>query len=154
MSEVQVVGYNPEFRQSFIDLNREWIEKFFRIEKNDILQLEQCEANILEQGGEIFFVLDGIDAIGTCAMVPHGPQTFELAKMAVSPKAQGRGAGALLMKASIDWARERDARKIMLLSNTVLEPAINLYKKFGFVTFNLGQHPDYERANIEMHLSL
>lgn len=154
MNEVRVITYDPKFRHAFIELNREWIEKFFRIEKNDVLQLEECEANILEQGGEIFFVLDGSNVIGTCAMIPHGPRTFELAKMAVSPKAQGRGAGALLMRASIDWAHTQDAQLITLLSNTLLEPAIRLYKKYGFVTVNLGQHPDYDRANIEMHLKL
>lgn len=44
--------------------------------------------------------------------------------------------------------------EITLLSNTILEPAISLYKKHGFETVHLGPHPDYERCNIEMRLML
>jgi GNAT superfamily N-acetyltransferase len=58
------------------------------------------------------------------------------------------------MKAAIDWAHSKNADHIMLLSNTILTPAIELYKKHGFIIKNLGPHPDYERSNIEMVLKL
>src|SRR6185312_14670310 len=48
------------------------------------------------------------------------------------------------------WAREQGAAEILILSNTVLAPAIALYKKHGYATTHLGPHPDYERCNIEM----
>jgi hypothetical protein len=54
----------------------------------------------------------------------------------------------------IDWSREHGLEEIFLLSNTILEPAITLYKKHGFETVSLGPHPDYDRCNIEMNLKL
>ena len=38
----------------------------------------------------------------------------------------------------------------MMLSNTILEPAISLYHKHGYETVPLGPHPEYERCNIEL----
>lgn len=152
--KVTVVKYDPKFRDVFVALNRQWIERFFKVEKNDLEQLERLEETILGVGGEIFFVVEGDRAFGTCAMVPHGLRSFELAKMAVADDAKGRGFGDLLMEACVAWAVEKGASEITILSNTVLEPAIRLYHKHGFETVKLGAHPDYERCNIEMRLML
>jgi GNAT superfamily N-acetyltransferase len=116
----------------------------------DLAQLEQPEENIVRPGGEVFFILDGEKAIATCAMVPHGPGCYELAKMAVDPSVRGRGYGDQLMQIALDWACEKKAERVILLSNTSLEPAITLYKKHGFETTRLGPHPDYQRCDIEM----
>lgn len=79
-----------------------------------------------------------------------GAPTYELAKMAVRPDQRGKKLGDLLMKLTEAWARERKAQKIVLISNTDLEPAIALYLKHGYTVTKLGQNPDYERGNIEM----
>lgn len=151
---IEITTFRPEFLPAYSALNREWIERYFKIEPMDIAQLERARENILDQGGEIFFVVEDGQAVGTCAMVPHGPGCYELAKMAVAPSTRGKGYGDLLMRKCIAWARAKDAAKIILLSNTVLEPAITLYTKHGFRTTQLGPHPDYERCNIEMELVL
>lgn len=154
MSQVEIIKFDPRYAQTFIDLNKQWIQTYFVIEPMDVAQLEDYQTHILAPGGEILFVLENENPVGTCAMVPHGPGCFELAKMAVDPSTRGKGFGDLLMKAAIDWARKQRAEKIILLSNTILEPAITLYKKHGFVTTHLGPHPDYQRSNIEMELKL
>lgn len=59
----------------------------------------------------------------------------------------------LLMDAVIDFARQRKAERIFLLSNTKLEPALRLYEKYGFRTTG-GPSPDYEWADIELELEL
>jgi GNAT superfamily N-acetyltransferase len=74
--------------------------------------------------------------------------------MAVNPNCRGLGYGDLLMEKSEAWAREQGANEILILSNTVLTPSIELYKKHGYQTTHLGPHPDYERCNIEMKKSL
>lgn len=156
-SSPQIALYDSRFRDAFVALNFEWIQTYFVVEEHDLDQLNNPEKNILEPGGEIFFVIENDQVVGTCAMIPVGqPEKpgYELAKMAVSPKCRGRGYGDVLMKAAVDWARGKGAAYVMLLSNTVLEPAITLYKKHGFQTVNLGPHPDYERCNIEMTLPL
>lgn len=154
MNQPTVETYRDEFHLAFKHLNREWIEHYFGMEAMDHKQLDNPQQTILQIGGEIFVAtLDGA-AVGVCALVPHGPRSFELAKMAVSGTCRGQGIGDLLMRAAITWARAKSAEEITLLSNTVLEPAITLYKKHGFKTVHLGPHPDYARSNIEMTLRL
>lgn len=154
MTSYSVIKYDPRFLQSFVELNRQWIEQYFELEAMDLAQLRNPDEFILNPGGEIFFVLEGESVLGTCAMVPHGPGCYEVAKMAVSPSARGRGVGDVLMQTCLDWARDKGANRIMLLSNTILEPAISLYKKHGFQVVHLGSHPDYDRCNIEMKIDL
>jgi putative acetyltransferase len=74
--------------------------------------------------------------------------------MAVDPSAQGKGYGRMLMDRAIEWCKEKGVPEIFILSNTVLSPAINLYKKSGFEVVQLGPHPDYERCNITLKRSL
>jgi len=149
-----VITFDPQYLPDFIALNREWIEKYFVLEPMDLYQLENAQESILDKGGEILFILENKEVVGTCALVPHGPHSYELAKMAVLPQMRGLGHGDTVIKAAIAWAQEQGAKELTLLSNTILEPAITLYKKHGFITVHLGQHPDYQRANIEMKLVL
>lgn len=154
MENLKIVTFDPKYLPAFVELNREWIQKYFVLEPMDLAQLENPYDNILNQGGEIFFLLENERAVGTCAMVPHGASSYELAKMAIAPSARGKGYGDIVMQAAIDWAKAKGATTVTLLSNTVLEPAITLYHKHGFETVHLGPHPDYERCNIEMVLKL
>jgi putative acetyltransferase len=150
---MDVVTYDPKYKTEFKELNLEWIRKYFAVEKKDVEQLENPEW-ILADGGEIIFaVIDG-KAVGTCAIVKVADGVFELAKMAVSPSAQGRGISHALMRASEDAALARGAKKIFLVSNQSLTPAITLYKKHGYVVTSLAQNPDYSRGNIEMEKNL
>ena len=144
-----VVTFNNRYQSAFRELNLEWIQKYFKIEKKDLEQVDNPQ-ECLNGGGEIFFVLEGDLAVGTCAMYSMGPRHYELAKMAVNPAYRGQGLGDLLMQAAEKWAFQKGCDEIHILSNTILEPAIALYKKHGYETIHLGTHPDYERCNIEM----
>lgn len=150
----KIIPFEARYLPDYVRFNRQWIEHYFRLEPMDLAQLEDPYTNILRPGGEILFLLEGEQCFGVRAMVPHGPGIYELAKMAVDPSSRGKGYGDLLMEAAEAWARARHAVKITLLSNTILEPAITLYKKHGFETVHLGTHPDYERSNIEMEKRL
>ena len=150
----KLLSYDPRFLPDFVALNRQWIEQHFRLEPMDLKQLEDPRALILDPGGEILFLREENRTVGTVALIPHGPGCFELAKMAVDVTARGLGYGDALMEGAIARARARGARKLTLLSNTILAPAIRLYEKHGFRTVHLGPHADYDRANIEMELDL
>ena len=93
-------------------------------------------------------------AQGTCAVLRHSADECEIAKMAVAPSARGRGYGDLLMEASLAFAREIDSRRVVIVSNTVLSPAIRLYQKHGFVEVPLASDGRYRRANIRLELEL
>jgi GNAT superfamily N-acetyltransferase len=151
--KVQVMSYHSQFKQAFRKLNFQWIEQYFRVEAKDIEQVENPEACI-DSGGQIFFVILEDEIAGTCALYKVNSERYELAKMAVDPRFQGLGLGDLLMKSAEQWAREQRASEIFLLSNTVLEPAIRLYKRHGYEVVHLGPHPDYERCNIELKKQL
>ena len=76
----------------------------------------------------------------------HDNYDFELAKMGVSPKHQGRGIGRKLGEAILELAKEKNAKAIFLETNTKLKPAIALYHKLGFKEVKIDSSP-YERSN-------
>ena len=148
----QFITYDPKFHEIFRRLNLAWIEKYFRVEQKDLDQVNQPEE--LRRDGEIFFTLVDGQAVGTCAVYKLSEGVYEIAKMAVEPGYQGRGLGDVLMQGAERWVRAKGGREIHILSNTVLEPAIRLYKKHGYEVHHLGAHPDYERCNIELRKNL
>jgi putative acetyltransferase len=150
----RVLTWRAEYREDFERLNREWIERFFTLEPGDLAVFRDPEGAIVRPGGEIFFVVNEDGVQGTCALMPHAPGVLELAKMAVSPAARGRGYGELLIQAAIGHARRTGARKVMLVSNTRLTPAIRLYRKCGFKEVPLEPGIEYARADIQMELDL
>ena len=150
---VRVVPYEPRYRAAFKALNEEWITQYFQIEDADRKALDEPEANILNKGGEILVALLGGEPVGVCALVKMDDVTFELAKMAVTPRVQGRGIGFILGRAAIVAARERGAQRVYLESNTNLAPALALYRKLGFQSIPSRPSP-YQRADIQMELRL
>lgn len=143
---------NTNHLNDFINLNEEWILKYFSIEETD-LELASNPYKVIENNGFIFSLVIEHEVVGVCALFNEGQGVYELARMAVAPKYQGRGFGNDLMNACISKAQKINAKKVYLVSNTKLEAAINLYKKFGFVAIQKGQHPVYSRANIIMQLN-
>jgi putative acetyltransferase len=154
LNHVTIVPYREEFRSAFEQLNRDWIEEYFVLEDADREVFRDPGAKILGTGGQIFFVLEGSRVQGTCAVLRHGAEECEIAKMAVAPAARGRGFGDLLMEASIRFATEVGARRVIIVSNTVLEPAIRLYQKHGFLRVPLSSDERYRRANIRLEREL
>jgi ribosomal protein S18 acetylase RimI-like enzyme len=153
-SEATVVPYRDEYRAAFEQLNRDWIETYFVLEDADREILNDPRGKVLSPGGQIFFVLDKGQVQGTCAVLRHGSEECEIAKMAVAPTARGRGFGDLLMETAIRFAADVGARRVIIVSNTVLEPAIKLYEKHGFVRVPLTSDGRYQRANIRLEREL
>jgi ribosomal protein S18 acetylase RimI-like enzyme len=54
------------------------------------------------------------------------------------------------MEAAIQFATGIGAPRIIIVSNTVLEPAIRLYEKHGFERVPLAADGRYRRANIRL----
>lgn len=151
---IETVPYREEFRSAFEQLNRDWIEQYFALEDTDREVLGDPGRTIIDAGGQVFFVLEGGSVVGTCAVLRHNADDYEIAKMAVSPVARGRGFGDLLMEAAIAFANEAGARRIIIVSNTLLEPAIRLYLKHGFVQVPMDADSRYRRANIRLEREL
>ncbi|WP_257873357.1 GNAT family N-acetyltransferase [Hymenobacter sp. J193] len=153
-SEVRILDYEPQYQPDFKQLNLTWIEQYFRVEAPDLLALDHPDTYILEKGGHILLAAYQSQIVGACALLWMEDETYELAKMAVAPTAQGLGIGFRLGEAAIARARTLGARRLYLESNTKLKPAIQLYHKLGFQKTVAGQPSPYERCNIQMELLL
>ena len=146
---MEILENRKEYLEDFIRLNEEWISAYFEIEEID-RDLAANPEMVINNGGFIFSLVENGIVIGVCALFHKGNGTYELARMAVSPKHQGNGYGSRLLDAAMAKAKDIKAKKVFLVSNTKLKNAIALYKKYGFVTVFEGQHPVYKRANITM----
>ena len=107
MHEVRIITYNPSYKQHFIDLNTEWLEKYFTVEPHDKNVFDNVEEVILSTGGEIFFCEYNAEIVGTAAMQKMDEKSFELVKMSVTEKHQGKGFSKLLMHRCIQFAKEK-----------------------------------------------
>lgn len=154
-SVIEILDYLPKHHEDFKKLNEEWITKYFKIEDADRNALDNPKTYILNKGGKILVAVQDNTVLGVCALLKmqNDNYDYELAKMAVSPKAQGKGIGYLLGKSIIEKAKSLGASNIYLESNTILKPAISLYKKLGFQKV-AGHYTPYERCNIQMELKL
>ncbi|MGJ1267150.1 bifunctional helix-turn-helix transcriptional regulator/GNAT family N-acetyltransferase [Sphingobacterium spiritivorum] len=152
---VQIIRYEPKYQSVFKSLNEEWISRYFEMEETDYKALDNPQEYILDKGGAIFVALYNGEPLGVCALIRmnDAEYDYEMAKMAVSPAAQGKNIGLLLGQEIIKEARNLGAASIYLESNTILEPAINLYYKLGFEKI-IGHATPYKRCNIQMALVL
>ena len=60
----------------------------------------------------------------------------DLNRVIVHPDARGRGIGASLVRAGIDWAGAVGARRMLLEVRPDNEPAVALYRRLGFAVIN------------------
>ena len=154
-SDIIISDCEPRYFDAFRALNAAWISKYFTMEASDYKVLDNPQQYILDNGGHILVALrDGI-VLGVCALLrtPDKEYDYELAKMAVTPEAQGLKIGYKLGVACIERAKEMGAVSIYLESNTALVPAISLYRKLGFEEVT-GFPTPYARCNIKMLLRL
>ena len=149
-----ILPYAPAHAAAFRDLNRAWIKRYFTLEPHDVEMLDDPEGYILQGGGHILMAeLDG-QIVGTVALIREAPDRYELAKMAVTDAAQGRGVGRALGEAAIEKARELNAKRLVLESNRRLAPALALYRSLGFREVPLLPDTPYARADIRLELDV
>ena len=155
MGELRNELYQPSYQSDFVRLNSEWIKTFFHLESSDRVVFTDPEGYILNKGGQIFFVVNEYGKpVGCCALMSHPEKgIYELAKMAVTPGYQGKGAGSLLGEAALAYARSNGYKKIFLEGNTKMDASIALYKKLGFRAVPK-RGASYKRCNIMMELYL
>ena len=150
---MEIIEYRSEYKEHIKELNFEWLEKYFSVETSDIVQLSDPENEIINKGGFIYYASVDDKVVGTVTLMKVDNGIYELGKMAVTAKYQGKGIGNRLLAHCITKAKSIGAETIILYSNTKLVPAIELYKKYGFVATTMGI-TSYERSNIKMELKI
>jgi GNAT superfamily N-acetyltransferase len=154
--EVRIRPFQPGDEPAFRRLNEEWISKHFGLEETDRITLGDPWGKVINPGGHIFLAVAGSEAIGCCALIAMEPGVFELAKMAVTERCQGRGIGRKVLEYTVAQARALGARKLLLETNSKLENAIHLYEAIGFrhVPAERRTPSPYARSNVQMEMEL
>ncbi|OSY88592.1 GNAT family acetyltransferase [Tenacibaculum holothuriorum] len=154
INPVEIITYEDNYASYFYDLNVEWLKTFFYVEPFDEEVLSNPDKYIINKGGHIFFAKLNNEIVGTVALMPK-EETFELTKMAVSPNHRGHKIGQKLMQHCIDFAKnELNLNNLILYSNTKLENAIYIYRKYGFIEIPVEENSPYKRSDIKMKLIL
>ena len=148
--EITIVPYINEYKDQIKILNYEWLEKYFCVEPGDVEQLSDPQTHIIDNGGYIYFAKYKDELVGTSSLMKKDIGQYELAKMAVTEKFKGLGIGQMLLEHCLAEAVKLNATKLSLFSNTKLQSAIHLYKKYGFIEVPLPVDVHYERADIMM----
>src|SRR5688572_23107275 len=130
---LHIIEFRDGLAVHFKNLNIAWLQKYFYVESIDEVMLSDPKKYIIDKGGYIFFAEVGNEIVGTFALMKVEEGIFELSKMAVDEQYQGQNIGNKMMEFAIEKGKNIGAKKIILFSNTMLGPAIHLYKKYGFV---------------------
>ncbi len=152
--DLDIVQNNEKYHKDFYTLNIEWLKKYFFVEDYDETVLSNPKKYIVDNGGYLFYAKLNGKVVGTVALMQRENGVYELTKMAVTDKYQGLRIGYKLMMACIAFTKDNKLAGIFLDSNTKLEPAINLYRKVGFVEIPVPEDTPYARCNIRMELPL
>ncbi|MCI0473651.1 MAG: GNAT family N-acetyltransferase, partial [Ignavibacteria bacterium] len=154
--ETEIIDYTPNLKNRFMELNIEWLEKYFRVEKEDELILNNPEEFIIGKGGFILFARTGDVICGTVAANKHSSEVYEITKMAVTEDFRGKGIGKKLSEETIKKIKKLGAKKIVLETSRKLETAYALYLKLGFIEteYENGSETRYERPTLKMELTL
>ena len=145
-----IVDWEPRYGDAFGRLNREWLDKYFRVEPVDEPVLDDPDTHVLAHGGVILYAVQADRAVGTVALKHQGGGVFELTKMAVTEACQGQGVGRDLLRAAIDRFHEIGGSRLYLESNSRLAPALALYESAGFAHETSPEPSDYQRADVYM----
>src|SRR6187402_2370993 len=94
---VEIIPFSADLKEHIKTLNKEWLQKYFKVEEKDELTLSNPQEEIIDKGGMIFYAKYNDEILGTVSLMKLDDNTFELSKMAVSDKAQGLGIGNKLL---------------------------------------------------------
>ena len=151
---IHIIPFEKKYSEDFKNLNLAWLEKYFFVEPHDEEVLGDPEKHIIQPGGNIFFVKDKEDIVGTVALMKVEEGIYELTKMAITPAYQGKNLGQKLMTHAIEYAKQQDWKRLILYSNRKLQNAVYIYFKYGFEEIPIEQNNPYSRGDIKMVLDL
>ncbi|HFH9946594.1 TPA: GNAT family N-acetyltransferase [Streptococcus suis] len=146
---MNIETYKPEYKEAFIAMNLAWIEEMFQVEDEDRMVLGSIKER-LANGGEIFFAInDEGEIMASCMVAPLPSGEWEIEKFVAKKEFAGQGAGKACLQACMDFIKEKQIQKVIIVSNRKCVSAIHLYRKFGFIEIPVDKNKfPYERADI------
>jgi len=144
---VSIIDFEPAHQVAFrllnYEVNYEWISRYFNVEEPDNQSLDYPQRRILDTGGHILMAVHAGEIVGTCALVKEHDGVYELAKMAVALRAQRLGIGYALGQCILGKAQQMGARRVAVMLDSTMQPALALYDKLGFRPAPLRPMPYY-----------
>jgi ribosomal protein S18 acetylase RimI-like enzyme len=155
LKDIEVLDYQPRYREKFKTLNYQWLKEHFGVERHDEEVLNDPAGKIIKPGGAVIFARRDRKIVGTCALLKHEAGHFELTKMAVAKEARRRSVGTALTLAMIQRARALGAKEIWLETHPTFISAQRLYGSLGFKRAESSPIPRYyRRKRVAMRLEL
>ncbi len=151
---MKIIPFEERFARDFKRLNMDWLESYKLFEPADLKHLDTPLQSIIDPGGRILMAIEDDTVVGTCAIIVKNKNVVELAKLAVSKEAQGKGIGRKLAIESIKQAKDMGARTVNLVSNSKLSTAVRLYESLGFEYAPVPDDTDYETADVYMEFKI
>ena len=109
--------------------------------------------NNIEKEFDCFWCLlkDG-NVAGTAALKRIDESTSELKALYLSREMRGKGFGYMLLNQTVDYARSREYKRIVLDSMSKYTDALRLYEKYGFK--HIERYNDNQYADVFMEYVL
>lgn len=144
---MELIEYDAKYKDDFIQFNKDWIiDNFGFLEKEDIETFEKIDEELAD-GAMIYFAVENGVALATCMAKPMGNDTWEICKLASNKQKTHTGCGSAVFGAAVQWAVSHGAKRLFLLSNSKLKPALHIYEKYGFHEIKLDNY-EYVRGDI------
>ncbi|MBO6178763.1 MAG: GNAT family N-acetyltransferase [Selenomonadaceae bacterium] len=144
---MKIIEYDPKYKQDFIDFNTAWIvDNFGFLEDEDRETFEKIDEE-LKTGAMIYFAVDNGVALATCMAKPMTDGTWEICKFASNKNVSHKGCGSKVFEAAMKWATDHGAKRLFMISNSKLKPAIHIYEKYGFKEIKLDNY-EYIRGDV------
>lgn len=136
--EIEIVypseKYFASFHEALSSVARErvYIEM---IEAPPLEKVSGFQKGLISKNGPVYYAIQNNRVVGWCDVFPEeNPRQSHRGGlgMGLLPEFRGKGVGSKLLKAVLDHAKKFGLEKVELNVYTTNEPAIALYKKFGF----------------------
>ena len=146
---LEIIEYQKRYKKDFIELNIGWVERYFEMEQADRDVLENVD-KLMEDGAMIYFAVEDDVVLATCMAIPLQESVWEICKLAATGQYTGKGAGNAVFRACMEYAFAHGAKKLTLISNRRLKPALHIYEKNGFREVPLNKaYWGFKRADVE-----
>lgn len=128
--DVKLVTYEKQYKQRVFDFTDKCFTELGK--KFEPEGRHYFYKDIAGQFEAFYCLVDQGDVVGTVALKKIDDKTAELKALYLHRDYRGKGLGSLLMSVSVNEARSRGFKRIMLDSMMKYEDALRLYEKFGF----------------------
>ena len=130
---IAIVPYEDRWFEQWRALSMDWLREYDLLEPADLHLLDHPRETALDPGGAIYLAVEDDVPVGTASLLPAGDSVWEIVKLTVRRDRRGRGIADRLMAAALEGVRARGGHTALLFTNSRLEAAIGLYRKWGFL---------------------